>query len=262
MIRITAIQLEVKDQSKQKNLASVLRLLDEAPVADLLLLPELWPSGFFSFDSYRADSEEIDGPLITAVREKVAEKAVHTMIGSFVERDGDNLYNTSLVLGPDGDIFAKYRKIHLFGFQSQEKQLLTPGNEVTVVDLPWGRAGISTCYDLRFPELYRLMVDQGATFFLVASAWPLARLSAWQLFNQARAHENLAYLISCNCAGASRGIAFAGHSMIIDPLGKILVQSGEAGGYVTAEIDQELPTRVRKEFSALDDRIYRVIDRR
>jgi predicted amidohydrolase len=261
MIRITAIQLEAKDQSKQENRDTVLRLLDKAPAADLLLLPELWPSGFFSFDNYHADSEEIDGPLITALREKVAEKAVHAMIGSFVERNGDHFYNTALLLGPDGAILAKYRKIHLFGFQSREKQLLSPGNEVTVVDLPWGRAGISTCYDLRFPELYRLMVDQGAIFFLVASAWPLARLSAWQLFNQSRAHENLAYLISCNCAGTNRGIAFAGHSMIVDPLGNILAQGGETGQYVTAEIDPELPIRVRKEFSALDDRVYRVIDK-
>ncbi len=261
MIRITAIQLEVKDQSKQDNLATVLRLLDEAPAADLLLLPELWPTGFFSFDNYRTDSEEVDGPLIIALREKIAEKAVHALIGSFVERDGDHFYNTSLLLGPDGRILARYRKIHLFGFQSREKQLLTAGGEVRVVDLPWGRASISTCYDLRFPELYRLMVDQGATFFLVASAWPLARLSAWQLFNQARAHENLAYLICCNCAGASQGNAFAGHSMIVDPLGNILAQGGETGEYVTAEIDPNLPIRVRKEFSALDDRVYRIIDR-
>jgi predicted amidohydrolase len=261
MIRITAIQLEAKDQPKKENLATALRLLDEAPAADLLLLPELWPSGFFSFGSYRADSEEVDGPLITALRQKIAEKAVHALIGSFVERDGFHFYNTSLLLGPDGRILAKYRKIHLFGFQSREKQLLTAGNEVTVVDLPWGRAGISTCYDLRFPELYRLMVDQGATFFLVASAWPLARLAAWQLFNQARAHENLAYLISCNCAGASRGIAFAGHSTIVDPFGNILAQGGETGEYISAEIDPDLPTRVRNEFSALNDRVYRVIDK-
>lgn len=262
MIRITAIQLEISDQSKQENLAMVLRLLDEAPAADLILLPELWPSGFFSFDSYRTDSEEVDGPLITALRHKVAKKATHTLIGSFVEHDRHHLYNTTLLLGPDGCILAKYRKIHLFGFQSKEKQLFSPGNEITVVDLPWGRVGISTCYDLRFPELYRLMVDQGATIFLVPSAWPLARLSAWQLFNQARAHENLAYLLSCNCAGANQGIAFAGHSMVVDPLGNILAQGGTEGGYITAEIDPDLPARARKEFPALDDRVYQVIDKR
>lgn len=262
MIRITAIQLEVRDRSKEENLDTVLRLLEEAPPTDLLLLPELWPSGFFSFDRYQGDGEEIDGPLITALREKVAKKATPAMIGSFVERDGDRLYNTALLLGLDGGILAKYRKIHLFGFQSREKQLLSPGTEVTVADLPWGRVGISTCYDLRFPELYRLMVDQGATVFLVASAWPLARLSAWQLFNQARAHENLAYLISCNCAGASRGIALAGHSMIVDPLGNILVQGGKDGEYVTGVIDPKQPSRVRREFPALDDRVYQTLDKR
>lgn len=262
MIRITAIQLEVKDQAKGKNLDTVVRLLEEAPPADLLLLPELWPSGFFSFDHYQGDAEEVDGPLVTTLREKVAEKATPAMIGSFVERDGDRLHNTALLLGPDGGILAKYRKIHLFGFQSREKQLLSPGTEVTVADLPWGRVGISTCYDLRFPELYRLMVDQGATVFLVASAWPLARLAAWRLFNQARAHENLAYLVSCNCAGASRGIALAGHSMIVDPLGNILAEGGGDGEYVTGVIDSKQPGRVRREFPALDDRIYRILDKR
>jgi predicted amidohydrolase len=261
MIRITAIQLEVKDRSKGENLDTVLRLLEEAPPADLLLMPELWPSGFFSFDSYRADSEEIDGPLISALRHKVAEKATCTMIGSFLEREGDAIYNTALLLGPDGRILAKYRKIHLFGFQSREKELLSPGAGVVVAELPWGRVGISTCYDLRFPELYRLMVDLGATVFLVASAWPLARLFAWQLFNQARAHENLSYLISCNCAGISRGVALAGHSMIVDPLGKILAEGGNDGEYVTGVIDPELPHRVRQEFPALDDRVYRILDK-
>ena len=262
MIRITSIQLTIKDRTKAENLAEVLRLLDEAPAADLILLPELWPSGFFSFDGYRTDSEEVDGPLITALRKKVAEKSTHAMIGSFLEREGDSIYNTALLLAPDGGILAAYRKIHLFGFQSREKSLLTPGTGICVVDLPWGRAGITTCYDLRFPELYRLMVDRGAIFFLIPSAWPLARLSAWRLFNQARAHENLAYLFSCNCAGASRGITFAGNSMIVDPLGNILARGGEAGGYVTAEIDPDLVARARKEFSALDDRVYRIIDKK
>ena len=262
MIRITTLQLKIGDQSKQENLDMVLRRLDAAPSADLILLPELWPSGFFSFESYRTDSEAMDGPLITALRRKVAEKATHTLIGSFVENDGNHLYNTTLLLGPDGQILAKYRKIHLFGFQSKEKQLLSPGDQITVADLPWGRVGISTCYDLRFPELYRLMVDQGATIFLIPSAWPLARLSAWRLFNQARAHENLAYLLSCNCAGENRGIAFAGHSMVVDPFGNILTEGGTAGEYVTAEIDPALPLRARNEFPALDDRVYQVSEKR
>ncbi len=261
MIRITTIQLAVTDRCKEESLATVLQLLDEAPACDLLLLPELWPSGFFSFDNFTAESEALDGPLITTLRAKIADKATHTMLGSFVERDGDNIFNTALMVDAGGEIIGRYRKVHLFGFQSRERALLTAGAGPVVFDLPWGRAGITTCYDLRFPEIYRLMVDAGATLFLIPSAWPMVRLAAWRLFNQARAHENLAYLLSCNCAGSSQGTPFAGHSMVVDPLGRIVAEAGDEGCYLTCEIDPQLPTTVRREFSALDDRVYRVADR-
>ena len=171
----------------------------------------------------------------------------------------DHLYNAALLLGPDGEILAQYRKIHLFGYQSEERRLLTAGETPVVADLPWGKSGITTCYDLRFPELYRLMVDQGATFFLVPSAWPMARLEAWRLFNRSRAHENLAFLISCNCAGGGKETPFAGHSMIVDPAGTIVAEGSESGCFVTAEIDPERVLTVRKEFSALNDRVFAMI---
>jgi predicted amidohydrolase len=124
-----------------------------------------------------------------------------------------------------------------------------------VTDTPWGICGFSTCYDLRFPELFRRMVDQGARLFLIASAWPLVRLEAWKLFNRARAHENLAFLISCNAAGFNDGKQYAGHSMIVDPLGQVVAQGGEQEELVSAEIDPGLVDTVRQDFSALDDRV-------
>ena len=99
------------------------------------------------------------------------------------------------------------------------------------------------------------MVDQGASIFLVTSAWPLARLDAWRLFNRARAHENLAFLFSCNCSGKSDGKAFAGHSMVVDPGGDVLAEGGEAACFVSAEIDPERIRLVRDEFPALNDRV-------
>ena len=129
-------------------------------------------------------------------------KNCHIFMGSMVENDGGQFFNTSIFLNPRGNIDALYRKMHLFGYQSKETSILNPGQDVVVVDTPWGVTGFSTCYDLRFPELFRRMVDMGAKFFLVASAWPHIRLEAWKLFNRSRAHENLAFLISCNCAGA------------------------------------------------------------
>ena len=255
-MRVTSIQLEMKDRAKEESLAYALNLLDRAPKSDLYLLPEIWPCGFFSFDRYRSDSEPIDGPLVRAFQEKAKERGSHILMGSIVEREGDHLFNTSVFLNPRGEIVGRYRKIHLFGYQSREKTLLTPGRDIVVVETPWGKMGLSTCYDLRFPEFYRRMVEQGATFFLVASAWAQVRLEAWSLFNKARALENLAYLFSCNCAGSNGNTEYAGHSMLVDPLGKVVTEGGEVQDYVSAEVDPGLVKAVRKDFPALDDRVF------
>lgn len=256
-MKITSLQLAVNDGAKAQNIARALLLLDKAPASDLILLPEIWASGFFAFERYRADSEPVEGPLVGAFQTRARQRGCHILMGSFVERDGERLYNTTVLLEPQGDVLARYRKIHLFGYESEEKSLLTPGKEVVVVDLPWGRTGLSTCYDLRFPEFYRRMLELGAQFFLVASAWPHARLEAWRLFNRARAHENLAYLISCNCAGVNRGKQYAGHSMIVDPLGQIVAEAAEDECVVHSEIDPGLADSARHEFSFLNDRVFR-----
>ncbi len=256
-MRIASIQLEMADRPKRENLAAVLALIDRAPAADLILLPEIWPCGFFAFDRYAADSEALDGPTVTAMRAKARERGCHLLMGSLVERDGRGLYNTTLLLGPEGRIVARYRKIHLFGYQSEERRLLKAGEDIVVADTPWGPTGFSTCYDLRFPELFRRMVDAGAVIFLVASAWPAARLPAWRLFNRARAHENLAFLVSCNCAGENAGKRYAGHSMVVDPWGRVAAEGGESEEIVTAEIDLGEAGRARAEFPALADRMLR-----
>ena len=177
-------------------------------------------------------------------------------MGSLVLREGEHLFNAALLLGPDGGIMGQYRKIHLFGYQSDERKLLTPGEKPVVVDLPWGKTGITTCYDLRFPELYRLMVDQEPRFFWCHRLGPWRDWMPGRLFNRARAHENLSYLFSCNCAGSGEGKAFAGHSMIVDPGGEVLAEGGEEACYVSAEIDPGRVNNVRKEFSALNDRVF------
>jgi predicted amidohydrolase len=243
------------DRPKEKNVEHALGMIDRAPQSDLILLPEIWPCGFFSFDRYERDSEIINGPIVKAFKDKARERNCYIFMGSMVENDGGQLFNTSIFLNPEGDIATRYRKIHLFGYQSEETAILTPGRDVVVADTPWGVSGFSTCYDLRFPELFRRMVDQGAKFFLVTSAWPHVRLEAWKLFNRSRAHENLAFLISCNCAGANQDKKYAGHSMIIDPLGRVVAEGGDEEELVSARIDPELVDTVRQDFPALEDRV-------
>jgi predicted amidohydrolase len=254
-MRITTIQFGLRGEDKATSLARALALIDGAAGSDLILLPELWPTGYFAFDRYRADAERLDGPLVSALARKAKELRTHIFAGSLVETDGERLYNTAILLGPDGGLLASYRKIHLFGFQSDERKLLTAGDRVVVVDTPWGRTGLSTCYDLRFPELYRRMVDQGAQVFLVTAAWPRQRTEAWNLFNRARAHENLAFLLSCNCGGQLGSAAFAGCSTIVDPLGVVVAQAGTDEQLLTAEIDPGQVARARASFTALDDRV-------
>jgi predicted amidohydrolase len=254
-MKVASIQLAVGDQTKEHNIAHALDMVDQAPASDLIMLPEIWPCGFFSFDRYQSESEPINGRTVSVFKAKARERNCHILMGSFVEREGDHIFNTTVLLNPAGEIAAQYRKIHLFGYRSQEAKLLTAGNQIVVANTPWGESGFSTCYDLRFPELFRNMVDKQAQFFLVVSAWPLVRLGAWRLFNRARAHENLAYLLSCNCAGINNGTQFAGHSMIVDPLGNVLAEAGEEEEIITADINPDVVIATRNEFPALMDRV-------
>ena len=122
----------------------------------------------------------------------------------------------------------------------------------------FGRVGLACCYDLRFPELFRRMVDQGAEFFLVCSAWPYPRLESWIMLNRVRALENEAFLVSSNCVGITRGKQFVGHSMVVDPWGAIVAGAGDEETVVRAEVDPGMVARVRSVFPPLRDRVLRL----
>jgi predicted amidohydrolase len=144
--------------------------------------------------------------------------------------------------------------VHLFGYGSREVSLLTPGTTVRACPTALGTVGISTCYDLRFPELYRLQVDGGAELFLVAAAWPRARLAHWQLLLRARALENQAFLAACGAAGRQGDVVLSGRSAVVDPWGAVLAEAGDTAGTLTVEVDLGEVARARKDFPALADR--------
>jgi len=256
LFKVASLQLEINDgQNKEERIAYTLGQMDQAREADLILLPEIWNIGYFSFDRYQEENETLDGPTISAVAAKARELNTYVFAGSFVEQQGGNLYNTSVMLDNQGAIIATYRKIHLFGYCSREKELLTPGRKVSVVHTELGVLGLSTCYDLRFPELYRRLMEAGAEVFLVTSAWPYPRLTSWVVLNQARALENLCYLVSCNCTGLNRGQRLLGHSMVVDPWGEILAGKVAGECIVSAVIDPCRVHQIRDEFPPLQDRV-------
>lgn len=256
-MRVTCIQLEIKDRNRHEALERVIDLLDEARGSDLVLLPELWPCGYFHFASYEAESESVDGPLLRAVGEKARTLGAYVVAGSVVERDGDRLYNTSVVFDGRGHVVARYRKMHLFGYNSQESRLLARGDEVGVFSTPWGKAGLAICYDLRFPELFRKMSEAGAEILMIAAAWPAARIDPWVVLGRARAMENQAFLFACNGAGTTGGVPLGGHSLVVDPLGKVIAEAGEAPCVLSVEVDPASVAAVRREFPALRDRVLK-----
>jgi predicted amidohydrolase len=222
---------------------------------DLIVLPELWAPGYFAFDRYADLAEALDGPLLGEIAGWARRLGTHLHAGSVLERDAEGrLYNTAVLLGPDGDLLLDYRKVHVFGYQSQEATLLSPGARADVAETPLGTVGMTTCYDLRFPELYRVLVDRGAQLVVVPAAWPAARLEHWRLFTRARAVENQVFLLACNAAGTQAGVRLGGHSVVVDPWGRVVAEAGDDEEVLLAELDLQTLTDIRTEFPVLDDR--------
>ena len=201
------------------------------------------------------------GPVLSAMAAAAASAQVLLHAGSIVERlatagvDGNMLSNTSIVLSPSGELLTIYRKIHRFGFGAGEPKLMEAGVVDAFVGLPGGRrASLSTCYDLRFPELYRRQVEAGAQVFLVPAAWPAARVGHWSLLGRARAVENQCVLIACNTAGMHAGVQMGGRSQVVSARGEVLAEAGVEEEVLRVEIDLEETTRYRAEFPVLADR--------
>lgn len=248
---VALAQAAVGDEPKAERLRRVGRLLGRARGADLILLPELWNVGAFACDRYAEDSETRTGPTVSLMRDKARELKAHIMMGSFVERSKAGLHNTALLIDPQGRIAAAYRKMHLFGFQSGESRLLKAGKDIGMA----GPFGLSICFDLRFPELYRRQLDRGAEMFLIPAAWPHPRAEHWRVLSRARAIENQAFLAAVNCAGGHRGQRFCGRSVILDPAGKALAEAGEEETVLRARVDLRLVEKARAAFPAVRSRV-------
>ncbi|MET7987646.1 MULTISPECIES: carbon-nitrogen family hydrolase [unclassified Streptomyces] len=229
--------------------------------ADLVVLPELWPVGAFDFERFDAHAEPLAGSTAAAMGAAAKDAGVWLHAGSIVERSPDGaLHNTSLLFGPDGGLHGTYRKIHRFGFDRGEAALMTAGQEVVTAPLTGTglTAGLATCYDLRFPEQFRLLVDVGADLLVVPAGWPARRRSHWSLLARARAVESQAYVLACNTAGTHAGVEQAGYSVVVDPWGEVVAEAGAGEQALRVELDPGLVLRTREEFPVLRDRVLGV----
>jgi predicted amidohydrolase len=263
-LRVAAVQLNsTADPAANLTVADRLTRAAAADGAGVIVLPEKW-TAMGSDEQLRAAAQALDGPAIEWARAIARELGVELVAGSIVELvpGREKLANTCVHVGPDGELKAVYRKLHMFdvevaGRSYRESDLEDPGEEVVLSETADGlQLGLSICYDLRFPELYRILAVRGARAFPLPAAFTLATTrDHWETLIRARAIENQAFVIAANQIGAHPGgNRSGGRSMIVDPWGIVLAQAPDAEGHIVAELDLERLAEIRAQLPALANR--------
>jgi deaminated glutathione amidase len=263
-LRAGAIQLNATDDVDQ-NLATADRLVRRAAAlgAELVCLPEKW-TVLGRPEHLRAGAQPLDGQAISWARSIARELGLELVAGSIVEsRPGQERHgNTSVHIGPDGELKAVYRKLHLFdvvvdGTTYAESDTEQAGSDVVVSRLDDGTGlGMSICYDLRFPELFRMLALRGAEVVVVPSAFTLPTTrDHWEVLVRARAIENQCFVVAANQIGSHPGgFRSGGRSLIVDPWGVVLAGAGDAETAIVADLDLERVAEVRSRIPALQHR--------
>lgn len=258
-MKIALAQFAVARGDVAKNHARIAELVIEAAScgAGVVCFPEMCTTGFdWAVNRELLDRAELSIQEIQtlALDHKVA------ICGSFLEKtEAGKSANTLYFIEADGSIVAKYRKAHLFSLFHEERHV-EAGNEVVVAETSVGKLGCSICYDIRFPELFRACMSQGAEVQILPAAFPHPRLAHWQTLIRARAVENQSFFIAVNqCGTESHGsdvgeINYFGHSMVVDPWGEVLVEADESEGLFYANVDVSTVAQTRSKLTALDDR--------
>jgi len=263
-VRAAAVQL-TSTADRERNLATADRLTRAAAAAgaELVVLPEKW-AVLGTPEETAAGAEPLDGPTLSWARGAARELGIDLVAGSIAERvpGREKGSNTSVHFGPDGDVRAIYRKIHMFdvevgGRTYRESAHEQGGDEVVVSETAQGvELGLTVCYDLRFPELYRILAIRGARVITVPAAFTLATTrDHWETLLRARAIEDQAFMIAANQVGEhAPGYRSGGRSMIVDPWGVVLAQAPDTETFVTAELDLDRQAEIRRTLPSLANR--------
>jgi len=261
-LRAAAVQLN-SNGDKARNLAAAERLVRAAAAdgAELVALPEKW-NLLAAGEHLLAGAEPLDGLSLTSARGWAGELGIHLLAGSIAERgDEEKAFNTSVLIGPGGDDLAVYRKIHMFdvdagGVSYRESEHEQPGSAIVTGPVGSLTVGLSVCYDLRFPELFRILALRGARLLLVPSAFTAATgRDHWEVLLRARAIENQASVLAPNQVGeAPPHFDSYGHSAIIDPWGRVLASAPSGECFVAADLDLDEQDGVRESLPALANR--------
>jgi len=260
MAGILSVQFNPKCGDKKYNLEKAYSIIEQYcdKQLDLIVLPEFFTTSLDE-KSVINEPETSNGGEVVEYMSKVAKRFNTNIIcGSVMEKDGENLYNTAFVLNRQGNIIAKYRKIHLFDyFGGNEGTYTTPGKESLVVQMDFGKVGVSMCFDIQFPLLYKELNKSGAEIIVSPSAWSTlisdsdedkkTFVETWRALNITRAAENLIYFVTSNLVGQTNQFIYScGNSMIVNPFGKILQNACEEECGIYSLVDLEVVRELKK----------------
>jgi predicted amidohydrolase len=266
-MRVAAVQLNsTADFDRNLERADRFTRAAAADGAQLVVLPEKW-SALGRGEALQAGAQPLDGPAVGWARATARELGIDLVAGSISERvdAASRLRNTSVHVGPDGEIQAAYRKVHMFdvvveGTVYRESEQEEPGDELVVSQTAGGvELGLSICYDIRFPEIYRIMAIRGARVFPVPAAFtvPTTR-DHWEVLLRARAIEDQAFVVAANQIGehdcGPPALRSGGRSMIVDPWGIVLARAADGEGHIVADLDLDAQARIRGELPSLANR--------
>lgn len=251
MTQIALIQMEVVAGEKERNVIHAFDMLEEAAVnADILVLPEMWTTGY-RLQNLNEQACRPGDELLRGLAQFSHETGKWLVAGSVPTLDAGKMYNRSYCFGPQGET-ASYDKVHLFSllaepthFAAGTRRMTTQMNGVTV--------GLSICYDLRFPELYRSMTLDGATLMMVPAEWPTSRALPWHYLNVVRAIENQVYVCAVNAVGTYKENIFGGNSALIGPDGVDIVRAGKEETILYGTYDEAVLEKVRSQMSVWKD---------
>ncbi len=251
-MRVGIVQLDIVWEDRDANFRKVEGFLAEArrKEVDLLVLPEMFAIGFTM--NAKPFAEESDGPTTRFLSRSARQYGMH-LLGACVFASDGLPRNAALLYGPDGQLLARYDKIHPFTM-SKEDENYSAGDELVVVPALGFNILLSVCYDLRFPELYRAALDRGADLITVIANWPIERERHWRFLSQSRAVDNLSYVVACNRTGEGGGLTYPGASMAVDPTGEVLIDGGREEALYTADLTPRTVERARRKFPFLKDR--------
>jgi len=256
-VRLLAIQIGSELADIDRNIEKVEKLLASnlsSKSADFVFLPEVWTCGW-DCDSFPLCAEEIENSKSLKMLSKIAKEYNTNIIGgSFIEKLDDRLFNTSPVINRNGELVCTYNKNHLFSYYGcNEGKYITRGDSPVMVELDGVKIGLSICYDIRFPEIYRAYRKAGADILVNMAAWGSNKKIPWDSMTTSRAVENQTYFVALTQTGNLREGSNLGHSMIIDYKGDILSEINEIEGGIYANINLDEMYNFREKCRVLDD---------